>query len=179
MSNVDKGSQIFKKAVTIIASLGAIVIGLLLIIAIVVLSLNQDVIYSTIIVEHYPATFGLPLAAVGALVLVFILEYASGPIEFQGLGFSFKGASGPLVLWVFVYLVMVSTIVLVWDKKASSEVISEMLKEKLKTAVLKENHRRCRIEKGHYKKYSADEISVICALELAKTLSENEPEQTQ
>jgi hypothetical protein len=49
--------------------------------------------------EHMPATIGLPSAALAALCIVIVLENTSGPIEFEGLGFRFKGASGPVVLW--------------------------------------------------------------------------------
>jgi len=64
---------------------------------------------------HYPVTIGLPMAAIGALGLVLLLEYARGPIEFEGLGFKFKGASGPVVLWVFCYLAIAATIKLLWN----------------------------------------------------------------
>jgi hypothetical protein len=42
------------------------------------------------------------------------LEQTSGPIEFEGLGFKFKGASGPVVLWVFCFLAIAGAIKLVW-----------------------------------------------------------------
>lgn len=65
---------------------------------------------------HYPVTVGLPMAAIAALALVLLLEYARGPIEFEGLGFKFKGASGPVVLWVFCYLAIAATIKLLWNE---------------------------------------------------------------
>jgi hypothetical protein len=49
-----------------------------------------------------------------ALCLVIVLENTSGPIEFEGLGFGFKGASGPLVLWCLCFLVMTAAIKAVW-----------------------------------------------------------------
>jgi hypothetical protein len=39
--------------------------------------------------------------------IVLFLKYSSGPIEFEGLTFRFKGASGPVVLWALVFIVIV------------------------------------------------------------------------
>lgn len=64
--------------------------------------------------QHVPATIGLPSAALAALCLVIVLENTSGPIEFEGLGFRFKGASGPLVLWCICFLVITAAIKAVW-----------------------------------------------------------------
>lgn len=64
--------------------------------------------------EHFPATIGLPSAAIAALFIVVFLESSSGPIQFEGLGFKFRGASGPIVLWVFCFLAIAGAIKLVW-----------------------------------------------------------------
>ena len=63
---------------------------------------------------HFAATVGLPSAALAALCIVVFLESSSGPIEFEGLGFKFKGASGPIVLWVFCFLAIAAAIKLLW-----------------------------------------------------------------
>jgi len=70
--------------------------------------------YGDIIRQHFAATVGLPLAAIASLVIVFVLEYSTGPIEFEGLGFKFKGASGPIILWVFCFLAIAVAIRLLW-----------------------------------------------------------------
>lgn len=64
--------------------------------------------------QQVPATIGLPSAALASLCLVIVLENTSGPIEFEGLGFKFKGASGPVVLWCLCFLVMTVAIQMVW-----------------------------------------------------------------
>ena len=74
---------------------------------------NDPRMLSTMI-EHFPATIGLPSSALAALFIVVFLESSSGPIEFEGLGFKFKGASGPIVLWVFCFLAMAGAIKLLW-----------------------------------------------------------------
>lgn len=67
-----------------------------------------------IALRHMPATIGLPSAALAALCLVIVLENTSGPIEFEGLGFKFKGASGPVVLWCLAFLSMAAAIKWLW-----------------------------------------------------------------
>ena len=64
--------------------------------------------------QHFPATIGLPSAAIAALCIVVFLESSSGPIQFEGPGFKFKGASGPIVLWVLCFLAIAGAIKLLW-----------------------------------------------------------------
>jgi hypothetical protein len=64
--------------------------------------------------EHFAATVGLPAAALVALCIVYFLEHTGGPIEFEGLGFKFRGASGPIVLWVLCFLAITAGIRLLW-----------------------------------------------------------------
>jgi hypothetical protein len=71
-------------------------------------------LYMTTIFDHFAATVGLSFAALGSLCLVLLLRYSAGPIEFEGMGFKFKGASGPIILWVICFLAMVSAIKLLW-----------------------------------------------------------------
>lgn len=64
--------------------------------------------------EHFAAVIGLPAAALGALCLVLVLEVKSGPIEFEGFGFKFRGASGEIILWVICFLATAGAIKLLW-----------------------------------------------------------------
>lgn len=64
--------------------------------------------------NHFQVILGLPCAAFAALFIVLVLKESSGNIEFSGLGFVFKGASGQIVLWIFVYLAIAGTIKLLW-----------------------------------------------------------------
>lgn len=63
---------------------------------------------------HFAATVGLPFAALAALCVVTILEITTGTIEIKGLGFEFKGAGGPIVMWIFAFLAIASAIRLLW-----------------------------------------------------------------
>ncbi|MEW5926525.1 MAG: hypothetical protein AB1941_03500 [Gemmatimonadota bacterium] len=69
---------------------------------------------TAIAVAHFPAVLGLPFAALAALCLVLVLEAHSGAIEFEALGFKFRGASGPVVLWVMCFLAIVLGIKVLW-----------------------------------------------------------------
>ena len=66
--------------------------------------------------QHPAATIGVAMSAISSFCLVALLEIARGPIEFEVLGFKFKGASGPVILWVFCFLAMVFAVWLLWDK---------------------------------------------------------------
>ena len=69
---------------------------------------------SELLREHYVFFVGLPFAAMLAYFLVATLESTRGLIEFEALGMKFKGASGPIIMWVVVFLAIVVAIRLVW-----------------------------------------------------------------
>jgi len=64
--------------------------------------------------DHPGGTIGIAMSAISAYCLVAILEISSGAIEFEVLGFKFKGASGPVILWVLCFLAMVFAVWLLW-----------------------------------------------------------------
>jgi hypothetical protein len=68
-----------------------------------------------IVQAHFAAIIGLPSAAVAAAVLVIVLEINAGDIAMNGpLGFQFKGAAGPLILWIFCFLAIAVAIKITW-----------------------------------------------------------------
>lgn len=67
-----------------------------------------------VVKQHFAATVGLPLAAIASICVVLLFKYATGPIEFKALGFEFRGASGPVVLWVMCLLAITLGIRLLW-----------------------------------------------------------------
>jgi hypothetical protein len=76
-------------------------------------STENNWIISTI-KEHFAATICLPLAAIAALCLVMLLKFTTGPIEFEGLGVKFKGASGPIIMWAICFLSISGVISFTW-----------------------------------------------------------------
>ena len=64
--------------------------------------------------KQFAAMVLVPMAGLGSLCLVLMLRLSSGPIEFKGIGFEFRGASGQLVLWVVCFIALVAAIKLLW-----------------------------------------------------------------
>jgi len=50
----------------------------------------------------------------GAFSHVVFLRQTDGPIEFNGLGFEFKGASGQVAMWVVCFLAIAGAIKFLW-----------------------------------------------------------------
>jgi len=72
-------------------------------------------LFETIVREHFAGILGTTMAVMSAMVIVVVFRVAAGPIEFETpFGFKFKGASGPVVLWIFTYLAGVSGMVALW-----------------------------------------------------------------
>jgi len=64
--------------------------------------------------EHYVFFVGLPFAGLVAYFLVGTLENTRGRIEFEAIGLKFKGASGPIIMWVVVFLAINIAIRMTW-----------------------------------------------------------------
>ena len=64
--------------------------------------------------NHAGTAFGIPCAAMVSLALVLLLRTVSGNIQFKALGFEFKGASGPIIMWILCFLSLVLAIVKTW-----------------------------------------------------------------
>ena len=82
--------------------------------AVVTITSAQGAWLMEIAQQHFAATIGLPFAALASLSLVLILEFRAGKIEFEGFGFKFRGASGPIILWVISFLAIATAIKLLW-----------------------------------------------------------------
>jgi hypothetical protein len=67
-----------------------------------------------ILTQHFQAIVGLPAAAAASLVIVFIFSQTGRPIEFEALTIKFKGAAGPVVLWILCFLSIAAAIKILW-----------------------------------------------------------------
>ena len=65
---------------------------------------DASVFYSSLVLRNYLIFFGMPYAAFFAYYLVITLESSRGPIEFEFMSLKFKGAAGPLVFWLLIFL---------------------------------------------------------------------------
>ena len=89
-------------------------IGLSYVIFIIYWTWKEEGWVKPVITKHFAATIGLPLSAIGAFLLVTVLQISAGKIEFEALGFKFRGASGPAVLWVLCFLAIATAIKVLW-----------------------------------------------------------------
>lgn len=64
--------------------------------------------------KHFAAMVGTPLTALTAYSIVSLLKVTNGPIEFEAIGFKFRGASGPIILWLFCFLAIGTIFHLLW-----------------------------------------------------------------
>ncbi len=71
--------------------------------------------WKSVLEGHFPAIIGLPGAAVVAFTLVVFLRQTDGPLEFEGLGFKFKGASGQVAMWIACFLAITLAIKALWS----------------------------------------------------------------
>jgi hypothetical protein len=75
---------------------------------------TQFIYWQVVLRDHFAAIIGLPGAAAVAFVIVVFLRQTDGPVEFEGLGFKFKGAAGQVVMWVLCFLAIAVAIKAVW-----------------------------------------------------------------
>jgi len=75
---------------------------------------NQFTYWQDVLRDHFAAIIGLPGGAAVAFALVVFLRQTDGPIEFEGLGFKFKGAAGQVIMWVVCFLAIAGAIKLCW-----------------------------------------------------------------
>jgi hypothetical protein len=111
--SVSRNSDLAKGSVKWIAITGACLLGSVYLFWLF-WGFNYDDRFTEIMYEHMAAVLGVPGSIIVAFVIVSVLENVSGPVKFQGLGFKFEGASGPIVMWVIVFLSLVSGLKLLW-----------------------------------------------------------------
>jgi hypothetical protein len=64
--------------------------------------------------NHFPVTMGIPCAMLGAVIICTLFRTIEGRIKFGGLGFTFEGAAGPIVMWVLCFLAFVTSVRVLW-----------------------------------------------------------------
>ena len=67
-----------------------------------------------LVAQHFVAIVGLPAVGAASFVIVFLFRQTSGPVEFEAFTIKFKGAAGPVILWILCFLAMTSAIKMVW-----------------------------------------------------------------
>jgi hypothetical protein len=64
--------------------------------------------------RHYAALIGTPMSAMTAFCIVSILRVTNGAIEFEAFGVTFRGASGPIILWAVCFGAVVAAFRILW-----------------------------------------------------------------
>ena len=76
---------------------------------------SQDTWFIELHKSRYVALVGIPFAAFGSLVIVMALGFRYGEkMELKAIGIEFKGTSGPVLLFVLVFLAFITALRLLW-----------------------------------------------------------------
>ena len=68
-----------------------------------------------ILEAHFAATVAVPLSAISSACVVLLLGVANGgDLSFEAGFLSFKGASGPVTLWLTCFVSMIAAVKLLW-----------------------------------------------------------------
>ncbi|MDQ3920155.1 MAG: hypothetical protein M3348_16950 [Acidobacteriota bacterium] len=107
------GNSNFKTVFTWAVGIGFVLYIAFLFIWLTKLGVDPEIM--TIFLKQWLAVIVFPSACFAALVVVMLLDRAAGDIEFSGLGFTFKGAAAPLVMWALLIIVMAVSLNLLWQ----------------------------------------------------------------
>jgi len=70
--------------------------------------------------EHPQGVVGIPFACLLAFAVVSVFQTTAGEIQFTALGFTFKGAAGPILMWVLCFLSVVTGLRILWPPRLSA-----------------------------------------------------------
>jgi hypothetical protein len=71
--------------------------------------------------ENFAATIVMPLSAMSSVSIVILLGTATGgDLSFEAGFLSFKGASGPVTLWLVCFVAMIAAAKLLWNSKVTA-----------------------------------------------------------
>jgi hypothetical protein len=110
----DQQRRALRIVVTIVALVGTGVVGATFLFFLARDIANAEPWMMELFRAHPAVVLGLPTGALAAFCIVLFLEAKSGRIEFEGFGFTFRGASGEIILWVICFLAIVAAIKLLW-----------------------------------------------------------------
>ena len=98
-----------------LAAITASFLGALVVAVSILGTFRSDIEFRRLVFhDHACAVLGFPISTLNSFVLVLVLQATSGPVEFKAFGVEFKGAGGPLVVYVFVFAVTVGAFKLLW-----------------------------------------------------------------
>lgn len=104
----------FKTIFTWVIGVGFVLYIIFLSVIFTKLGVNREI--WRVFIRQFLAMVVFPSACFAALVVVMVLEQTSGNIEFSGLGFQFKGAAAPIVIWAMLVIIMSLSLRLLWRR---------------------------------------------------------------
>jgi hypothetical protein len=75
---------------------------------------SYDDVQRELVLQHYVVIVGLPVAGVFSFIVVFLFKQTSGPVEFEAFTLKFRGAAGPVILWILCFLAIAAAIKVLW-----------------------------------------------------------------
>ena len=72
-------------------------------------------VINDVVKDHYFAVIGIAFATITSVFLVIVFNEAIGPIEIEAFGLKFRGAAGPLILWILCFLALVTAMAALKD----------------------------------------------------------------
>jgi hypothetical protein len=93
-----------------------LLLTILLVVAPIFIVVNLALTGALVRISEEPARamLGVPWAGGAALIVVLILRTAFGAVEFKILGVEFRGASGPIIMFLLCFLAETLAIQLLW-----------------------------------------------------------------
>ena len=70
----------------------------------------NDANANKIVGDNFRVIIGLPVAGIFSAVIIVLFRTTEGTIRFKAFGFTFEGASGPIIMWVICFLAIVGSI---------------------------------------------------------------------
>jgi hypothetical protein len=67
--------------------------------------------------KHFLTVFGGPIAVIVSFSIVQLLRGLHGPIVIESKWVTFKGATGPVILWILCFLSVVGAMWLLWVRQ--------------------------------------------------------------
>lgn len=64
---------------------------------------------------HYATVVGVPCCGLGALFIVLLLRNVAGAIQFKAFSLEFKGASGPIIMWILCFWALTFAMMKTWN----------------------------------------------------------------
>ena len=69
-----------------------------------------DAVATGFILSNWRVILGMPFSCFAAFFIVALFRQGAGPLEFEGVGFKFKGSAGEVVMWIFCFLSIIGSI---------------------------------------------------------------------